>query len=162
MARTCRGWAAGAIAAAAFVVGFGVPARAESTPPAKTGGPPPLPAMIEWHTTPGGVKYAEVVVGTGATPRDGQVAVVHFIGWLQDGTQFDNSRERASKPFGFPLGSGQVIGGWDEGVRGMRVGGTRRLIVPPSLGYGSRGVPGTIPPDATLTFDIQLLGIVDK
>jgi FKBP-type peptidyl-prolyl cis-trans isomerase len=162
MIRTCRGRAAAATAAALFAVVFGLRAHAEPTPPASSGGPPPLPAMIEWHTTPLGVKYAEVVVGTGASPRDGQVAVVHFIGWLEDGKQFDNSRERSAKPFGFPLGSGQVIGGWDEGVRGMRVGGTRRLIVPPSLGYGSRGVPGKIPPDATLTFDIQLLGVVDK
>jgi len=105
------------------------------------------------------LKYSEIVVGTGATPQDGQTAVVHFTGWLEDGTQFDDSRKRG-KPFGFPLGSGQVIKGWDEGVRGMRVGGKRRLIVPASLGYGPRGVAGAIPPNATLTFDIELLRVV--
>jgi FKBP-type peptidyl-prolyl cis-trans isomerase len=133
--------------------------RAIPTPAVE--GPLPLPAMVQWHTTPLGVKYAEVTVGNGATPRDGQIVLVHFTGWLDDGKQFDNSRHR-TKPFGFPLGAGQVIRGWDEGVRGMRVGGKRRLIVPGALGYGSRGVPGRIPPDATLTFDIELLRIIDK
>ena len=136
-------------------------ARAQPATPAKTEGPPPLPAMVQWHNMPSGLQYAEVKVGNGASPHDGQVAVVHFTGWLDDGTQFDSSRDH-KKPFGFPLGSGQVIKGWDEGVRGMRIGGTRRLIVPPALGYASAGVPGLVPPDATLIFDIELLHIVDK
>jgi FKBP-type peptidyl-prolyl cis-trans isomerase len=134
-------------------------AVAQSATPRPTGGPPPLAAMVQWHRLPSGLQYAEVVSGNGAEPHDGQTAVVHFTGWLDDGMQFDNSRDR-QKPFGFQLGAGQVIKAWDEGVRGMRVGGTRRLIVPPSLGYGAKGVPGLIPPNATLTFDIELLRIV--
>ncbi len=150
-----------AVAATALAAVVGVPAGAQAPPPAHPGGPPPLPAVVQWHSTPSGLKYAEIVVGSGATPRDGQIVIVHFTGWLDDGTQFDSSRDR-KKPFGFPLGSGQVIKGWDEGVRGMRAGGKRRLTVPPSLGYGTRGIPGVIPPNAALTFDIELLRIVDK
>jgi peptidylprolyl isomerase len=157
MLGTCRSWTV-AVATAAFALVLPCGVAAIPTPAAE--GPPPLPAMVQWHTTPSGVKYAEVSAGSGAIPNDGQVVVVHFTGWLDDGTQFDSSKTR--KAFGFPLGSGQVIRGWDEGVRGMRVGGTRRLVVPAALGYGSRGVPGRIPPDATLTFDIQLLRIVDQ
>jgi FKBP-type peptidyl-prolyl cis-trans isomerase len=160
MSRTSRGCAVAA-AVTAFAVACAAAARAQPETPAKSGGPPPLPVMVQWHTTPSGLQYAEVKAGSGAAPKDGQVAVMHFIGWLDDGTQFDNSRDR-KKPFGFPLGSGQVIKGWDEGVRGMRVGGTRRLVVPPTLGYGSAGIPGVVPPDATLIFDIELLRVVDK
>ena len=138
---------------------YAVAAAAQPATPARSGGPPPLAAMVQWHRTPSGLQYADVVTGSGATPRDGQTAVVHFTGWLDDGTQFDRSRDR-QKPFGFQLGAGQVIKAWDEGVRGMRVGGTRRLIVPPPLGYGAKGVPGLVPPNATLTFDIELLRIV--
>jgi len=134
------------------------PTAAPSTP-AQASGPPPLPGMIQWHTTASGLKYADTAVGTGAEPQNGQTVVVHFTGWLADGMQFDSSRDR-NKPFGFQLGSRQVIKGWDEGVRGMRVGGKRRLIVPPSLGYGARGIGGLIPPDATLTFDIELLRVI--
>jgi peptidylprolyl isomerase len=117
--------------------------------------------MVVWHSTDSGVKYAEIVVGKGASPHDGQTAVVHFTGWLDDGTRFDSSRDR-KQPFGFRLGSGQVITGWDEGVRGMRVGGQRRLVIPPRAGYGHLGINGLVPPDARLTFDIELLAIVDK
>lgn len=138
---------------------WAVVAAAQSATPARSGGPPPLPAMLRWYTTASGLRYADVTIGTGAAPHDGQTAVVHFTGWLDDGMQFDSSRDRKT-PFGFQLGAGQVIKGWDEGVRGMRVGGTRRLIVPPALGYGPAGVAGRIPPDATLTFDIELLRIV--
>jgi peptidylprolyl isomerase len=130
--------------------------QAATTP---SGGPPPLPAMLQWHTTPSGLKYAEIVVGTGAEPRDGQTAVVHFTSWLDDGTQFDSSRDRG-KPVGFQLGAGRVIKGWDEGVRGMRVGGKRRLVVPPALAYGPEGLQGRVPPNATLTFDIEVLRVV--
>jgi FKBP-type peptidyl-prolyl cis-trans isomerase len=136
-----------------------ISAGAQQAATTQSGGPPPLPAMVQWHTTPSGLKYAEIVVGTGAEPRDGQTAVVHFTSWLEDGTQFDSSRDRRT-PFGFELGAGRVIKGWDEGVRGMRVGGKRRLIVPPALGYGPQGIPGRIPPNATLTFDIELLRVV--
>jgi peptidylprolyl isomerase len=134
-------------------------AAAQPAAPTPSGGPPPLPAMVQWHTTPSGMKYAEITVGTGPEPRDGQTAVVHFTSWLDDGTKFDSSHERG-KPFGFQLGAGRVIKGWDEGVRGMRVGGKRRLVVPPALAYGPEGIPGRVPPNATLTFDIELLRVV--
>ena len=136
------------------------PAQAEPTPGAGQG-PPPLPSVVQWHTTPSGLQYADTAVGSGATPRDGQIVVVHFTGWLDDGVKFDSTRERG-KPFGFPLGSGQVIRGWDEGVRGMKAGGTRRLIVPPALGYGEKGIPPIVPPNARLIFDIELLRVIDK
>ena len=135
-------------------------AHADPTPVAPEG-PPPLPSVVQWHTTPSGLRYADTVVGRGATPAEGQVVVVHFTGWLEDGKKFDSTRERG-KPFGFPLGSGQVIKGWDEGVRGMHVGGKRRLVVPPSLGYGNRGIPPVVPPNAYLTFDIELIRVIDR
>jgi peptidylprolyl isomerase len=136
------------------------PAHAEPTPGAAQG-PPSLPSVVQWHTLPSGLQYADIAIGNGATPADGQVVVVHFTGWLDDGTRFDSTRVRG-KPFGFPLGSGQVIQGWDEGVRGMRAGGKRRLIVPPALGYGERGVPPVVPPNARLVFDIELIRVIDK
>jgi len=116
---------------------------------------------VQWHTTPSGLQYADTGVGNGATPNEGQIVVVHFVGWLDDGTKFDSTRDRG-KPFGFPLGSGQVIKGWDEGVRGMHVGGKRRLIVPPALGYGEKGVPPIVPPNAGLVFDVELVRVLDK
>jgi FKBP-type peptidyl-prolyl cis-trans isomerase len=149
-------------APAVAVVGLmavSVSAEAQQTATTPSGGPPPLPAMLQWQTTPSGLQFAEMVVGTGAAPHDGQTAVLHFTGWLADGTQFDSSLDRHT-PFGFQLGAGRVIKGWDEGVRGMRVGGKRRLIVPPALGYGPQGIPGRIPTNATLTFDLELLRIV--
>ncbi len=133
-------------------------AFAEATPPA---GPPPLPSAIQWHTMPSGLQYADVTIGKGPTPNDGQIVVVHFTGWLDDGREFDSTHRRA-KPFGFPLGSGQVIKGWDEGVRGMRAGGRRRLIVPPQLGYRDTGLGALVPPNARLIFDIELVRIIDK
>ena len=135
-------------------------AIAEPTPSA-TNGIPPLPSVVQWHTTPSGLQYADTAIGNGATPNEGQIVVVHFIGWLDDGTKFDSTRDRG-KPFGFPLGSGQVIKGWDEGVRGMHVGGKRRLKVPPALGYGEQGVPPIVPPNASLVFDVELIRVLDK
>ena len=129
--------------------------------PAPTPGIPPLPSVIQWHATPSGMQYADVAIGRGPNPREGQVVVVHFTGWLDDGTQFDSTQAR-KKPFGFPVGSGQVIKGWDEGVRTMQVGGKRRLVVPPQLAYGAKGVPGLVPPNSRLTFDIELLRIIDQ
>jgi FKBP-type peptidyl-prolyl cis-trans isomerase len=108
-------------------------------------------------TTPSGLKYVEVKVGTGATAAAGQQVSVHYTGTLESGQKFDSSRDRGT-PFQFNLGGGQVIKGWDEGIAGMKIGGKRKLIIPPDLGYGARGV-GPIPPNATLLFDVELMGI---
>jgi FKBP-type peptidyl-prolyl cis-trans isomerase FkpA len=109
-------------------------------------------------TTASGLQYEEVRVGTGAAARSGQDVVVHYTGWLTDGRKFDSSRDRA-EPFAFPLGAGQVIAGWDEGVEGMQVGGMRMLTIPPQLGYGEWGAGGVIPPNATLVFEVELLDV---
>ena len=110
-------------------------------------------------TTPSGLRYTDLVTGDGATATGpGQTVEVHYTGWLTDGTKFDSSVDRG-EPFSFPLGVGYVIQGWDEGVTGMCIGGKRRLVVPPELGYGARGAGGVIPPNATLVFEVELLGI---
>lgn len=106
----------------------------------------------------GGLKYRDCKVGTGATPKDGDSVTVNYSGYLLDGTKFDSSLNPGRQPFTFTLGMGQVIKGWDEGVATMKVGGKRKLIVPPTLGYGDQGTPGgPIPPNATLVFDVELL-----
>lgn len=110
------------------------------------------------ETTASGLRYEDEQVGTGAQPKTGDTVVVHYTGTLADGTKFDSSRDR-NEPFRFTIGVGQVIKGWDEGVASMRVGGKRRLMIPPQLGYGRRGVPGVIPADADLIFDVELLDI---
>jgi len=109
-------------------------------------------------TTASGLQYWDITVGTGATAVAGKTVKVHYTGWLTSGKKFDSSVDRG-QPFSFPLGGGQVIKGWDEGVAGMKVGGKRQLRIPPDLGYGSRGAPGAIPPNATLIFDVELLGV---
>lgn len=109
-------------------------------------------------TTPSGLRYTDIVVGTGPSPKPGQTAVVHYTGTLTDGTKFDSSRD-TGQPLEFPVGRGMVIKGWDEGVATMKVGGRRRLVVPPALGYGERGRPPKIPGGATLVFDVELLGV---
>ena len=116
------------------------------------------PSDAKEVTTPSGLKYVELHEGTGATPKTGQKVVVHYTGTLEDGTKFDSSRDR-NQPFDFKLGAGQVIKGWDEGLSTMKVGGRRKLIIPPDLGYGARGAGGVIPPNATLIFDVELLRI---
>ena len=112
-------------------------------------------------TTSSGLKYIDVKAGTGASPQTGQTCVMHYTGWLYEngkkGAKFDSSVDRG-EPFEFPVGAGRVIKGWDEGVASMKVGGKRTLIVPPALGYGARGAGGVIPPNATLMFDVELLG----
>jgi peptidylprolyl isomerase len=113
-------------------------------------------------TTSSGLQMIDTQAGTGASPKQGQTAVVHYTGWLNDngakGKKFDSSVDRG-KPFEFPVGMRRVIPGWDEGVATMKVGGKRTLIVPPALGYGAQGAGGVIPPNATLIFDVELLDI---
>ncbi len=113
-------------------------------------------------TTPDGLQIIDLKVGTGPSPKKGQTVVVHYTGWLytdgKKGAKFDSSLDRG-QPFEFPIGQQQVIAGWDEGVATMKVGGKRTLIIPPALGYGARGAGGVIPPNATLIFDVELLGV---
>ena len=108
--------------------------------------------------TASGLRYEDEVVGTGASPNKGQLVTVHYTGYLTDGTKFDSSRDR-NRPFQFNIGQRRVIAGWDEGVMSMRVGGKRKLTIPPELGYGARGAGGVIPPNSTLIFDVELLSI---
>jgi peptidylprolyl isomerase len=109
-------------------------------------------------TTPSGLQYQDEALGSGQEAKAGDHVVVHYTGTLMDGRKFDSSRDRG-RPFEFALGEGTVIRGWDEGVAGMKPGGRRRLVIPPELGYGSRGAGGVIPPNATLVFDVELMEI---
>jgi FKBP-type peptidyl-prolyl cis-trans isomerase FkpA len=117
------------------------------------------------NTHPSGLQYEDTVTGSGAIAAIGQRVRVHYTGWLYDptapnqrGRKFDSSKDR-NDPFVFPLGAGHVIRGWDEGVQGMAVGGTRVLVIPPEMGYGARGAGGVIPPNATLVFEVELLAV---
>lgn len=116
----------------------------------------------KWTTTPTGLKYQDEKVGDGATPKNGQTCVMHYTGWLWEngskGKKFDSSVDRG-QPFEFSLGMGRVIKGWDQGVSTMKVGGKRLLLIPPQLGYGSKGAGSVIPPNATLIFEVELLGL---
>lgn len=132
--------------------------------PTMHGCAPPGPAETPAEA-PTGLVITELAAGEGAVIASGSTAVMHYTGWLFDpaapegkGAKFDSSRDRG-QPFRFPLGAGRVIQGWDQGVPGMKVGAQRRLVIPPELGYGSRGAGGVIPPNATLVFDVELLGI---
>ena len=109
-------------------------------------------------TTPSGLRYVDLAEGTGPSPRPGQSTTVHYTGTLEDGTKFDSSRDKG-QPYTFPIGRGAVIKGWDEGVATMKVGGRRKLIIPPALGYGAEGRPPTIPGGSTLVFDVELLNV---
>jgi FKBP-type peptidyl-prolyl cis-trans isomerase FkpA len=109
-------------------------------------------------TTPSGLKYEDIKVGTGDVAETGKTVTVHYTGTLTDGKKFDSSKDRG-QPFDFPLGGGRVIRGWDEGVKGMKVGGVRKLTIPADLGYGARGAGGVIPPNATLVFEVELLKV---
>jgi FKBP-type peptidyl-prolyl cis-trans isomerase len=109
-------------------------------------------------STSSGLEYWDIKVGTGTTAASGKQVTVHYTGWLTTGKKFDSSVDRG-QPFMFALGAGQVIKGWDQGVAGMKVGGKRQLRIPPELGYGPRGAGGVIPPNATLIFDVELLGV---
>jgi FKBP-type peptidyl-prolyl cis-trans isomerase FkpA len=108
--------------------------------------------------TDSGLKYEDLAIGDGDTAEAGQQVSVHYTGWLIDGSKFDSSVDR-NQPFEFALGRGMVISGWDEGVAGMKVGGKRKLTIPPQLGYGAQGAGGVIPPNAVLVFEVELLGI---
>jgi peptidylprolyl isomerase len=114
-----------------------------------------IPTNLE--TSPSGLQYSVDAPGSGAQPRPGQVVSVHYTGWLTNGTKFDSSRDR-NAPIEFPLGQGRVIKGWDEGIAMMKIGEKRTLVIPPALGYGARGAGGVIPPNATLVFQVELVG----
>lgn len=136
-------------------------ANAPVAPPPTTEPPKDHTAMVKPGApvkTPDGLEYTDTKIGTGATARPGAAVRVHYTGWLTSGKKFDSSVDR-HEPFTFVLGRGDVIKGWDEGVAGMKVGGKRKLRIPPALGYGAAGAGGVIPPNATLIFDIELLGL---
>ncbi len=140
-----------------FCVGSLV-AQTEQKKPAEKKGETGKAAPAKTVTTRSGLKYVDLVVGKGAIPKAGNTVIVHYTGWLTNGKKFDSSVDR-NQPFSFVLGRGQVIKGWDEGVATMRVGGKRKLTIPPQLGYGSEGYPGVIPGNATLIFEVELLQV---
>ena len=126
-----------------------------ATPPSDA---KPDTAGPEWKKNASGLEYQEIQIGEGTEAKAGMTVDVHYTGWLLDGTKFDSSVDRG-KPFSFHLGAGEVIRGWDEGVAGMKVGGKRKLRIPSEMGYGARGAGGVIPGNATLVFDVELLGL---
>jgi FKBP-type peptidyl-prolyl cis-trans isomerase len=141
---------AGSFAMLGIISGCGNSKKPDAAGPMTVAGPP--------TTTSSGLQYWDVAAGSGATAVPGSMVKVHYTGWLASGEKFDSSRDR-NEPFSFPLGAGQVIKGWDEGVAGMKVGGKRQLRIPPELGYGPRGAGGVIPPNATLIFDVELIDV---
>lgn len=136
----------------------GPAATPEPTPTATLAPEPAGNSEVPVTTTGSGLQYRDLVLGDGKRAAAGATAVVHYTGWLEDGTKFDSSVDRG-EPFQFVVGQGQVISGWDEGVASMRVGGKRELTLPPRLAYGDQGVPGVIPPGATLVFEVELLEV---
>ncbi|HXP79570.1 MAG TPA: FKBP-type peptidyl-prolyl cis-trans isomerase [Verrucomicrobiae bacterium] len=141
-----------------LAVAFGCGSSDKSTTSSTPSTSSPMKVSGQPTTTPSGLQYWDIVVGTGATAAPGSTVKVHYSGFLTTGQKFDSSRDRG-EPFSFPLGQGQVIKGWDEGVAGMKVRGQRQLRIPPQLGYGAEGAGGVIPPNATLIFDVELLGV---
>ncbi len=143
-----------ALAALALIAGLSAGILSPTIATAQTAG--------KKMTTASGLQITDTVVGTGATPKTGQTCVMHYTGWLYTngikGKKFDSSVDRG-EPFEFPIGTGRVIRGWDEGVASMKVGGKRTLIIPPALGYGASGAGGVIPPNAVLMFDVELLDV---
>ncbi|MBI4864830.1 MAG: FKBP-type peptidyl-prolyl cis-trans isomerase [Candidatus Riflebacteria bacterium] len=149
------------------VVGCGEekPAPSESATPVPTVSAAAAPGVVvpstaagAVQTMPSGLKIEDLKVGDGASPNPGQTAVVHYTGWLTDGTKFDSSVDRG-RPFEFPIGAGRVIKGWDEGVATMKIGGKRKLTIPPEIGYGATGAGTKVPPNATLIFEVELLEV---
>ena len=144
------------LAAAAFAAGLTAGGIVAVARPAHAQAP------ANMVTTSSGLQFTDLKSGTGASPRTGQMCIMHYTGWLyqngKKGAKFDSSVDRG-QPFEFPIGTGRVIRGWDEGVSGMKVGGKRVLIIPSELGYGARGAGGVIPPNATLMFEVELLGV---
>lgn len=141
-----------------------VPAAPAPAPPSADISHNPAATKINGKTvtlksTPSGLQYYDIKVGTGASPDAGQTAAVQYTGALPDGTKFDSSYDHGADPFEFPVGGGQVIKGWDEGVATMKVGGKRRLVIPPDLAYGASPPTPAIPPNATLVFDVELVTV---
>jgi peptidylprolyl isomerase len=118
----------------------------------------PVPAHLPEVVTPSGVKYVDLRVGEGDEAGSGKIVEVHYVGWLEDGTRFDSSRDH-NRPLTFRLGAGDALKGWDEGLPGMKVGGKRRLVIPPGLGFGKEGVGSVVPPNAVLFYEFELLGV---
>lgn len=143
---------------AAFAMVLGCGSSEKPSTSVMDGNSSPLKVSGAPVTTPSGLQYWDIAVGSGATAAAGTTVKVHYSGFLTSGEKFDSSRDRG-EPFSFLLGAGQVIKGWDEGVAGMKVGGKRQLRIPPQLGYGSAGAGGVIPPNATLIFDVELLDV---
>ena len=152
-----------ALVTLATLVTLALPLSAQEKAAAKAGTKPAAEQKeTKLTATPSGLKYEDVKVGTGAEPKSGQTCSVHYTGWLYEngtkGKKFDSSVDRG-QPFEFPVGQGRVIRGWDEGVLSMKIGGKRNLVIPPDLGYGATGAGGVIPPNATLVFEVELLGV---
>lgn len=129
-------------------------ARQDGSTPART----PVPANIPEVVTPSGVKYVDLRMGEGDEAGSGKIVEVHYVGWLEDGTRFDSTRDH-NRPLTFRLGAGDVLKGWDDGLAGMKVGGKRRLIIPPGLGFGKEGVGSVVPPNSVLFYEFELLGV---